>query len=78
MAIVTAAIVLAMQPNIVVSLGKVAALSTVRFRSAIKNPLDLLYLFWAIGVGIVCGAGMYEIAIITSLGVTLTVFFTKL
>lgn len=71
--IVTAAIVLAMQSNIVVSLGMVGALSIVRFRSAIKNPLDLLYLFWSISVGIVCGAGMYEIAILTSLGVTLTV-----
>lgn len=72
-AVVTAAIVLAMQSNIVVSLGMVGALSIVRFRSAIKNPLDLLYLFWSISVGIVCGAGMYEIAIITSLGVTITV-----
>lgn len=76
--IVTAAIVLAMQSNIVVSLGMVGALSIVRFRSAIKNPLDLLYLFWAISVGIVCGAGMYEIAIITSLGVTLTIVFLDL
>lgn len=71
--VVTASIVLAMQSNIVVSLGMVGALSIVRFRSAIKNPLDLLYLFWSISVGIVCGAGMYEIAVITSIIVTLAI-----
>ena len=76
--IVTAAIVLAMQSNIVVSLGMVGALSIVRFRSAIKNPMDLLYLFWSVSVGIVCGAGLFEIAIISSVVITITIFLLDL
>ena len=74
MAIVTAAIVLAMQSNIVISLGMVGALSIVRFRTAVKEPLDLLYLFWAISAGIICGAGLYLVAVIVSAVVTLAVF----
>ena len=74
MAIVTAAIVLAMQSNIVISLGMVGALSIVRFRTAIKEPLDLLYLFWAISVGIICGAGLYLVAAIVCAVVTVAVF----
>ena len=56
MPVVTAAIVLAMQSSIVISLGMVGALSIVRFRNAVKDPMDLLFLFWSISVGIVCGA----------------------
>lgn len=74
MPIVTAAIVLAMQSSIVISLGMVGALSIVRFRNAVKDPMDLLYLFWSIGIGIICGARLYEIAIITSLAVTVMMF----
>ena len=51
----------------------VGALSIVRFRSAIKNPMDLVYLFWSISVGIVCGAGLYEIAVISSVVVTVLI-----
>ena len=76
--IVTAAIVLAMQSNIVVSLGMLGAHSIVRFRSAIKNPMDLLYLFWSVSVGIVCGAGLFEIAIISSVVITITIFLLDL
>lgn len=65
--VITAAIVLSMQVNIVVSLGMVGALSIVRFRNAVKNQLDLLFLFWSISVGIICGAGIYELALISSL-----------
>ena len=53
MPIVTAGIVLAMQSSIVISLGMVGALSIVRFRNAVKDSMDLLYLFWSIGVGII-------------------------
>ncbi len=69
--VVTAGIILAMQSSIVISLGMVGALSIVRFRTAIKDPMDLLFLFWSIGTGIICGAGLYEIAVI--LGVIVTV-----
>ena len=65
--VITAGIIVAMQSSIVISLGMVGALSIVRFRTAIKNPMDLLFLFWSIGTGIVCGAGMFEIAIMVAL-----------
>ena len=59
MPVITAAIVLAMQSSIVISLGMVGALSIVRFRNAVKDPMDLVFLFWSISVGIICGAGLY-------------------
>lgn len=69
--VVTAGIIIAMQSSIVISLGMVGALSIVRFRTAIKDPLDLLFLFWSIGTGIICGTGLFEIAIIVAVSVTL-------
>ena len=69
--VITAGIIVAMQSSIVISLGMVGALSIVRFRTAIKNPMDLLFLFWSIGTGIVCGAGMFEIAIMVSVITTI-------
>lgn len=69
--VVTAGIILAMQSSIVISLGMVGALSIVRFRTAIKDPMDLLFLFWSIGTGIICGAGLYKIAIILAFLVTI-------
>ncbi|HAF26616.1 MAG TPA: DUF4956 domain-containing protein [Lachnospiraceae bacterium] len=77
-AVITSAIVLAMQSNLVISLGMVGALSIVRFRTAIKDPTDLVFLFWAISVGIICGADLYFIAIITSLAVTAGLFVLSL
>lgn len=65
--IVTCAIVLSMQANITVSLGMVGALSIVRFRTAIKDPRDLLFLFWSISNGLIIGSGIYMIAIILSI-----------
>ena len=67
---VTAAIILAMQSNVVISLGMVGALSIIRFRTAIKDPMDLGYLFWSISVGIICGAGLVEIALVASIMIT--------
>lgn len=71
MAVITAAIILTIQSNIVLSLGMVGALSIVRFRTAIKDPLDLVFLYWAISVGIICGAGLSVIAVVLSLMMTL-------
>ena len=65
-AIITASIILAMQSNLVISLGMVGALSIVRFRTAVKDPLDLLYLFWSITTGITAGAGMYALGLVTA------------
>lgn len=64
MTIITASLVLSMQANIAVSLGMVGALSIVRFRTAIKDPKDLLFLFWSISNGIIIGSGLYSIAVI--------------
>ena len=72
--VITAAIMLAMGSNITISLGMVGALSIVRFRNAVKNPIDLTYLFWSISIGIVAGAGLFELAIILSLAITVLVF----
>lgn len=71
LAVVTAAIILTIQSNIVVSLGMVGALSIVRFRTAIKNPMDLVFLFWSISVGIICGAGYAMIGVIASIVLTI-------
>lgn len=74
MAVTTAAIVLAIQANLVISLGMVGALSIVRFRTAVKNTLDLFFLFWAISVGIICGAGLYLLAAVSCVIITIVVF----
>ena len=69
-ALITSGIILTIQSSIVVSLGMVGALSIVGFRTAIKDPMDLMFLFWSIAVGIICGVGMAEIAIILSIILT--------
>lgn len=69
-AVITSGIILTIQSSIVVSLGMVGALSIIRFRTAIKDPMDLMFLFWSIAVGIICGVGMAEIAIILSILLT--------
>lgn len=74
MTIVVAAIMIAMQSNLLVSLGMVGALSIVRFRTAVKSPLDLLYLFWSISAGIICGVGLYILAIVLCLIMTLALW----
>ena len=71
MSVITTGIILGMQSSLVISLGMVGALSIVRFRTAIKDPMDLLFLFWSIGEGIICGAGLYGLAIILCVVVTL-------
>lgn len=74
LAMITAAIIITIQSSIVVSLGMVGALSIVRFRTAVKDPLDLVFLFWSIAVGIICGAGFYNIAAIVSIIITIMIF----
>lgn len=73
---ITTLVIMAVTSNIILSLGMVGALSIVRFRTAIKDPMDIVYLFWSIAAGIVTGAGLYLLAIIGSLvlGVVLVVF----
>ena len=79
MTMITTIVILAVTSNVVLSLGMVGALSIVRFRTAIKEPLDIAFLFWSIGVGIVLAAGMIPLAVFGSMvvGVTLLVFVNK-
>ena len=66
MTVLTCMVTLAISTNVVISLGMVGALSIVRLRTAIKDPMDLLYLFWAITTGIMAGAGMYVLALLAA------------
>ncbi|MGI6435823.1 MAG: DUF4956 domain-containing protein [Syntrophomonadaceae bacterium] len=79
LAMITTLIIMGVTSNIVLSLGMVGALSIVRFRTAIKDPIDIVYLFWAIAAGIVTGAGQFLLAVIGSLvlGVMLVAFTYK-
>ncbi|MDP4179760.1 MAG: DUF4956 domain-containing protein [Bacillota bacterium] len=67
MSVITFLIIATISSNITLSLGMVGALSIVRFRTAIKDPMDIVFMFWAISVGISSGAGLYIISIIGSL-----------
>lgn len=79
MCVLTCMVTLAISTNVVISLGMVGALSIVRFRTAIKDPMDLLYLFWAITGGITAGAGMYLLTVATSviLIILIAIFYKK-
>ena len=76
---ITTVVILAVSSNVVLSLGMVGALSIVRFRTAIKEPSDFAFLFWAIAVGIVLAAGMIPLAIIGSviIGIIILIFANK-
>ena len=76
---ITTVVILAVTSNVVLSLGMVGALSIVRFRTAIKEPLDIAFLFWSIADGIVLAAGMVPLAVIGSviIGVVLILFVNK-
>ena len=79
MTMVTALVILAVTSNVVLSLGMVGALSIVRFRTAIKEPLDIVFLFWSIAAGIVLAAGFIPLAVVGSLfiGLILLVFSNR-
>ena len=79
LSLITTIIILAVTSNVVLSLGMVGALSIVRFRSAIKEPIDIVYLFWSISVGIIIGAGLIPLAIIGSvfIGIVLILFVNR-
>ena len=76
---ITTVVILAVTSNVVLSLGMVGALSIVRFRTAIKDPLDIAFLFWAIAVGIVLAAGFIPLAVFGSLiiGLVLILFVNR-
>ena len=76
---ITSIVILAVTSNVVLSLGMVGALSIVRFRTAIKDPMDIVFLFWSLGAGIILAAGMIPLAIIGSvcIGLILLVFVNR-
>jgi uncharacterized membrane protein YhiD involved in acid resistance len=74
MTIITSLIIMTISTNVVLSLGMVGALSIVRFRTAIKDPLDIVYMFWSISVGISSGAHIYSVSIVGSLFVGVVLF----
>lgn len=75
MTVLTCMVTLAISTNVVISLGMVGALSIVRYRTAVKDPMDLLYLFWAITTGITAGAGMYVLTIIAAIVLVFVIYF---
>lgn len=79
MSMATALIIMGISSNVLLSLGMVGALSIVRFRTPIKDPMDIVYIFWAIVSGILCGAGFIPLAIIGSIliGFVLIIFINK-
>lgn len=79
LSLVTTLVILAVTSNVVLSLGMVGALSIVRFRAAIKEPMEIVFLFWSIAVGIVIGAGLIPLALIGSIiiGVILLLFANR-
>ena len=79
MTLITTLIILAVTSNVILSLGMVGALSIVRFRTAVKEPLDIAFLFWAISAGIVTGAGLIPLAVTGSIiiGIVLVIFVNR-
>ncbi|MBP6961411.1 MAG: DUF4956 domain-containing protein [Thermotogae bacterium] len=79
MTLITTLIILAVTSNIILSLGMVGALSIVRFRTAIKDPLDIVFLFWSLAAGIILGAGLLPLAVFGSIfiGIVLVLFANR-
>jgi uncharacterized membrane protein YhiD involved in acid resistance len=65
-----ATIILCLQSNVVITLGTIGALAIIRFRTAVKDPVDMIYLLWSVHTGIICGCQLYPVALFTSLIVT--------
>lgn len=64
-------IILSLQSNLVITLGTIGALAILRFRTAVKDPVDMLYLLWSVHIGITCGCQLYEVAVLTSIAATI-------
>lgn len=63
-------IIMCLQSNLVITLGTIGALAIIRFRTAVKDPVDMLYLLWSVFIGIVCGCQLFEVGVLTSVVVT--------
>ena len=67
-------IILALQSNLVITLGTIGALAIIRYRTAIKDPINMTYILWAVHTGIVCGCQLYELGLITSLFASIVIY----
>ena len=72
-----ATIILCLQSNLVITLGTIGALAIIRYRTAVKDPVDMVYILWSIHTGIICGCQLYEVAVLTSLVVTILLFIME-
>ncbi len=70
-------IILCLQSNIIITLGTIGALAIIRFRTAVKDPVDMLYLLWSVYIGIVCGCQLFEVGILTSVIVTIVLLLLE-
>ena len=70
-------IILCLQSNLVITLGTIGALAILRFRTAVKDPVDMLYLLWSVFIGIICGCQLFEVGILTSVIVTLVLIILE-
>ena len=74
--LVTGFVIMAISSNVILSLGMVGALSIIRFRTAVKDPMDITYMFWAVGLGITTGAGLFFIAVLLFIVITIFLLTT--
>ncbi len=72
-----ATIILCLQSSLVITLGTIGALAIIRYRTAVKDPVDMLYILWSVHTGIVCGCQLYEVAVLTSLTVTVVLLILE-
>jgi len=70
-------IIMCLQSNLVITLGTIGALAIIRFRTSVKDPVDMLYLLWSVFVGIVCGCQLFEVGVITSVFVTIALIILE-
>ena len=66
-----ATIILCLQSNLVITLGTIGALAIIRFRTSVKDPVDMMYLLWSVFIGIICGCQLFEVGVLTSIAVTI-------
>ena len=72
-----ATIILCLQSNLVITLGTIGALAIIRYRTAVKDPVDMVYILWSIHTGIVCGSRLFEVAVLTSLAATIVLLILE-
>ena len=72
-----ATIIMCLQSNIIITLGTIGALAIIRFRTAVKDPVDMLYLLWSVFIGIICGCQLFEAGVLTSVVVTIVLIILE-